>query len=117
MKDQRVNFKTQSTLLPILLESVNSPPVVRHCREIIKQLNQHLNQSQKQIIITGDQPVCALGKKVQRMFPDQFRDALWMGPLHIEIVFLDAISNWRDGSGWTNIFGRAKITTTGRIES
>ena len=54
MKDQRINFKTQSTLLPILLESVKSPAVVRHCIEIIKHLTQHLNQLQKQIIITGD---------------------------------------------------------------
>ena len=118
MKDQRVNFKTQSTLLPILLESVNSPALVRQCVEIIKLLTQHLNQSQKQIMITGDQPVYALGKKVQWMFPDQFCDVLWMmGPLHIEIAFLDPISNWLDGSGWTNIFERAMITTTGQTES
>ena len=92
--------------------------LVRHCMEIIKQLTKHLNQSQKQIIITGDQPVYTLGKKVQWMFPDQFRDVMWMiDPLHIEMVFLDAIGNWLDGSGWTSIFERAKITTTGQIES
>ena len=118
MKDQQINFKTESILLPILLESVNSPSVARHCMEIIKQLTQHLNQSQKQIIITGDQPVYALGKKVQWMFPDQFRDVLWMmGPLHIEMAFLDAIGNWLERSGSTNIFKRVKITTTCRIES
>ena len=76
MKDQQISFTTQSTLLPIFLESVDSPAVLRHCMEIIKQLTQHLNQSQKQIIITGDQLVHALGKKVQWMFPDQFRDVL-----------------------------------------
>ena len=54
MKDQRINFKTQPTLLPILIQSVNSLAVVRHCIEIIKQLTHRLNQSQKQIIITGD---------------------------------------------------------------
>ena len=54
--------------------------------------------------------------KVQWMFPDQFRDVLWMmGPLHIKMAFLDAIGNWLDGSGWTSIFERGKITTTGRI--
>ena len=118
MKDQRINFKTESTLLPILLESVNSPAWVRHCMKIIKQLTQHLNLSQKQIIITGDQPVYALGKKVQWMFPDQFRDVLWMmGPLHNEMAFLDAIGNWLERSGSTNVFKRVKITTTCRIES
>ena len=117
MKDQQINFKTQSTLLPILLESVNSLAVVRHCMKIIKQLTQHLNQSQKQIIITGNQSVYALGKKVQWMFPNQFRDVLWMmDPLHIEMAFSDGIGNWFDGSGWTNSFERAKITTAGQIE-
>ena len=38
MKDHQINFKSQSTHLPILLESVNSPAMVRHCMEIIKQL-------------------------------------------------------------------------------
>ena len=76
MEDQRMNFKRQSTLLPILLESVNSPALVRHCIEIIKQLTQHLKQLQKHIVITGDQSVYALGKKVRWMFPDQFRDIL-----------------------------------------
>ena len=33
------------------------------------------------------------------------------------MAFLDAIGNWIDGSGWTNIFERAKITTMGQIES
>ena len=40
-----------------------------------------------------------------------------LSPLHMEMAFLDAIGNWLDGSGWTNIFERAKITTTGRIYS
>ena len=40
-----------------------------------------------------------------------------MGLLHIEMAFLDAICKWLDKFGWTNIFERAKITTTGRVES
>ena len=118
MKEQEITFKTQSALLPVLLESVNSPAMVRHCMEVIKQLTLHLNPSQKQIIITGDQPVYALGKQVQWNYHDQFPDIFWMmGPLHIEMAFLDAIGNWLDGSGWTDVFERAKISTTGRIES
>ena len=40
-----------------------------------------------------------------------------MDPLHNDMAFLRAIGNWLDGSGWTNIFERAKITTAGGIES
>ncbi len=118
MKEQEIAFKTQSALLPVLLESVNSPAMVRHCMDVIKKLTLHLNPSQSRIIITGDQPVYALGKQVQWNYPDQFPDIFWMmGPLHIEMAFLDAIGNWLDGSGWVDVFERAKISTTGRIES
>ena len=40
-----------------------------------------------------------------------------MGPLHIEMAFTSTIGDWLDGSGWTDAFEKAKITTTGRIES
>ena len=33
------------------------------------------------------------------------------------MVFLDENGNWLDGSGWADVFERAKITTTGCIES
>lgn len=79
---------------------------------VVKQLTLHLKPSQKHIIITGDQPVYALGKQVQWMYPEQFPDVLWMmAPLLIEIAFSDAMGNWLDGSGWTDLFERAKITT------
>ena len=78
MKDQEITFKTQSALLPVLLESVNPPAMVQHCMEVSKQLELHINPSQKQIIITGDQPVCALGKQVQWKYHNQFPDIFWM---------------------------------------
>ena len=111
-------FKSISALLPVLTESVDSPAMVRHTMELIKGLTRHLNPSQKQVVITGDQPVYALGKQVQWLYPDQYEDILWMmGPLHIEMAFLHAIGNWLSESGWTDMFERARITTTGRIES
>ena len=42
---------------------------------------------------------------------------MMIGPLNIDMAFLDAVGNWLDGSGWTYIFERAKITITGRIKS
>ena len=40
-----------------------------------------------------------------------------MGPLHIEMAFLNAIGDWLEGSGWVDIFERARFTTVGRIDS
>ena len=116
MKDQQMNFKTQSTLLPILLESVNSTG------KTLYGDYQTINEASKPITkadYNHRRSACIhTCKKVQWTFPDQFLDVLWMiDPLHIEMVFLDAIGNWLDGSGWTSIFERAKITTMGQIES
>ena len=57
LKDQEITFKTLSTILPVLLESINSPAMVRHCMDIIRKLTKHISPLQKQVIITGDQPV------------------------------------------------------------
>ena len=46
-------FKTISTLLPLLEESINSPAMVRHCMYIIEALVRHLNPYQM-IMITAD---------------------------------------------------------------
>ena len=114
---QSTDNKDTSTLLPLLLESVNSPSVVRHCMGIIKTLVANLNPGQS-TIITGDQPVYAIGKQVQWMHPDEYENCLWMmGPLHIEMAYVSAIGDWLDGSSWIEVFQRANINTPGRIES
>ena len=79
--------KTFSTLMPLLDESVNSAAMVRHCMNIIEELASHLNPGQV-TIITGDQPVYAIGKQVNWMFPERYQNVIWMvGPLHIEMAF------------------------------
>ena len=114
---QPISSKDTSTMLPLLLESVNSSSVVRHCMDIIKKLLAYLNPGQS-TVITGDQPVYAIGKQVQWMYPDVYKDCLWMmGPLHIEMAYMCALGDWLDGSGWIDIFQKANINTPGRIES
>ena len=53
---------------------------------------------------------------MQWLLPDEYKDAVvMMGPLHIEMDFLNAGGNWLEGSGWVTIFERARMTTVGRI--
>ena len=40
-----------------------------------------------------------------------------MGPLHIEMTFLNEIGDWLEGSGWVTIFERPRVTTVGRIDA
>ena len=40
-----------------------------------------------------------------------------MGPLNIEIAFLNEISNRLEGSGWVTIYERTRMITAGRINN
>ena len=48
---------------------------------MVKMITERLNPWQP-AVITGDQPVYALGKQVQWMFPTELKDVTWLlGPL------------------------------------
>ena len=40
-----------------------------------------------------------------------------MRPLHIEKNFMEAIGNWLEGSGWTELYVHSKITTPGKPDT
>ena len=69
---QSTDNKDTSTLLPLLLESVNSPSVVRHCMGIIKTLVANLNPGQS-TIITGDQQCMLLENRFNGCTPTNMR--------------------------------------------
>ena len=63
-------------------------------RKIVSTINSH-----QDLVITADQPVYALGKQVQWMYSDRFKNFVWMmGPLHIEMTLLNALGDWMEGS-------------------
>jgi hypothetical protein len=104
-------------LLPLLQESLNSLAMVKHCMALLTDLLLYLNPHQYPVI-TGDQPVYALGKQVQWMYPNSFENVVWMmGPLHIEMTFINVIGDWLECSGWCEVFNKANISTPGRVES
>ena len=104
-------------LLPLLQDSINSPAMVKHCMTVIKDLISSLNSNQDPVI-TADQPVYALGKQIQWLYPNDFGHVVWMmGPLHIEMAFINVIGDWLDGSGWCEVFNKANISTPGRVEN
>ena len=118
-KDQQPKIEiTRSALLPLhYSESVNSAAMVRHCVEITQKIIHRLNPGQI-TVLTADQPVYAIGKQVQWNYSERYGNVFWMmGPLHIEMVVLSALGDWLEGSGWTKVFEKAGISTTGRVES
>lgn len=83
----------------------------------VKKIIEHFNPGQS-MVITADEPVYALLKQNQLMFPEKFEDSFCkMGDLHIEMTFQSTIGDWLEGSGWTEIYENANISTSGRIDS
>ena len=109
--------KTSSHLLPIIPETVTSPATIRHAIRQIQKITEKLNPGQP-AVITGDQHVYALGKQIQWMFPNEFKDVIWLlGPLHIEQNFLEAIGKRLQGSGWVKIYEYSTIATSGKADA
>ena len=90
--------------MPLITEPVTAPATVHHSANMVKAIIENVNPGQP-VVITADQPVYALRKQLQMIFPDEFREFVWMlGPLHIEQNFIKAIGDWLEGSGWTKIY-------------
>ena len=102
--------------MPLMSKSVNSP-MVAHCFKVISNVVKELNPQQPHVI-TADQPIYAAAKQVQWLLPDKYKNVVVMiGPLYIEMAFLNATGNWLEGNGWVTIFERAHMTIVGHIDS
>ena len=69
--------------------------MVRHTMDTIDQVHKKLKLDQPLVII-ADQPVYAIGKQVQWLYPEEYGEhkvLMIMGPLHIEMNFLNLLGN------------------------
>ena len=66
-------FKTSSHLLSLITEPVTAPATVRHPANMVKGITENVNPGHP-VVIIAHQLVYALGKQLQRIFPDEFRD-------------------------------------------
>ena len=60
------------TMLPLFRDSAHSPAMVKHGMRVIQQITNHVNPGQIPVM-TVDQPLFAIGKKIQWAWPDEFR--------------------------------------------
>ena len=103
-------------LLPMFRDGTHSPAMVKHGMDIIAQITAHVNPGQIPVV-TVNQPLYALDKKIQWAWPDKYCETkyvIMMGGLHIEMAMLSVIWDWLSGSGWTYVMASANITTEGR---
>ena len=57
-------------MLPLLQDEIATHAMVRHTMDIIKEVHRKFEPSQP-LVVTADQPVYALGKKLQWLYPDK----------------------------------------------
>ncbi len=58
-------------LLPLFRDGAHSPTMVKHGMNIIKQITVHVNPGQIPVL-TFDQPLYAIVKKIQWTWPDEY---------------------------------------------
>ena len=86
--------------------------------DIIEKITQAVNPGQTPVL-TVDQPLYAIAKKIQWKWPDQYGEnkfVVLMGGLHIEMAVLKVLGDWLNKSGWTYLISAANVTTEARAE-
>ena len=62
-------MKAITALLPVFGEHANTPAMIHHAMLLIQQQTKYLNPGQTPVM-TADQPLFALAKKIQWLKPD-----------------------------------------------
>ena len=89
-----------TVLLPLFQESAHTVAMIKHSLDVIRKSVEHLNPGQCPVI-TFDQPLFALAKQIQFMWPEDYGEhklVIMFGGLHIEMVTLKMLGNWLDKS-------------------
>eukprot|EP00112_Aurelia_sp_Birch-Aquarium-sp1_P020727 Seg5404.1 transcript_id=Seg5404.1/GoldUCD/mRNA.D3Y31 product="hypothetical protein" pseudo=true protein_id=Seg5404.1/GoldUCD/D3Y31 len=118
-KSSLPRLKCLSALMPLIDENISSLAMVKHTMKVVKRAVDSLHKDQIPVI-TGDQPVYALGKQVQWHFPDYYGEdkfVFMMGGLHIEKATLSMIGDWLEESGWSDLITAAQVFTFGTSEA
>ena len=112
-------LECNNSLLPLLPHHINSPATIRHLMNVIIHITNITGNGQP-AVITADEPVYAIAKYIQWKFPTPYGEdkiVMMLGGLHIEMAVQNMIGKWLAGSGWTEMFIKAEVATSGRSES
>ena len=104
--------------LPLFMEKADSPAMVKHGMNMIKNITSFLNPSQTPVL-AADCPIFAQCKYILWKWPEEFGEKLFVmfGGLHIEKAFWTIIGDILTPSGWTNALSDATVSTTGKADS
>ena len=106
-------------LLPLFLEKADSPAMVKHGLDVLRNVTNFLNDGQIPVLAC-DCPIFAICKKIQWSMPQLYGEdkfLIMFGGLHIEKSLWNALGDLLRGSGWTNVLTEAGIATSGTADS
>lgn len=110
---------TVTAMLPLFNEDSKSMAMIRHSMDVVKLAVQELNPGQVPVI-TLDQPLYAIAKKIQWNWPKIYGEdsfVVILGGLHIEMAGLKVIGDWLEDSGWVEALVQAKVASAGIADS
>lgn len=108
-----------TALLPLFRDNAHSLAMVKHGMDIVLEATDHVNKEQI-LVITVDQPLYALAKKIQWSWTVRYGEKKYfvmLGGLHVEMAVLGMIGDWLAGSGWSAVMTTANVTTEGRADN
>ena len=113
-------YPTKSYLLPLFIESSNSPAMVWHWMKVLCQAINNINSGQTPVMV-ADQPLFTLAEKLQLKYPhtehgeDSF--LVTLGAMHTEKMLWGVSGDCLDGSGWITALTTGGISTSGKAQS
>jgi hypothetical protein len=105
--------------MPMFRDNAHSLAMVKHGMDLVRKATQLVNPGQISVL-TLDQPLYAIGKKIQWSWPESYgpeKYVVFMGGLHIEMAFLKVLGDWLEGSGWVAVLANANVATDGRADA
>ncbi len=108
-----------TALLPLFCEHADTPAMIKHGMEIIKQVTEFLNPGQIPVMAC-DCPIFAKAKYIQWTWPTQCGEdkfIVMFGGLHIEMAMWNMLGDYLASSGWTIALLDAGIASSGTADS
>ncbi|KAJ8892895.1 hypothetical protein PR048_005476 [Dryococelus australis] len=109
---------TTMLMLPLFLESSNSPAMMLHSVNVVTECVKYLDPNQTSVLV-GDQPPFTLMKQIQYYLREEHGEDKFvemMGELHIEKATLRKAERWLEGNEWVEMITQSEITTKEKAE-
>ena len=106
-------------MLPLFYEKADSPAMIKHELDILKDITKFLNPGQIPILAC-DCPLYAICKYIQWTSPDLYGEhklVIMFAGLHLEKALWNYLGDLLEGSGWTTAITDANVATSGTADS